>query len=98
MFSYIKHVNSYIKGGYKACHEPAVFQQNKVTLHVHFVKRFVVAIPALKISNLLYFYFVIFFTYEVIQEFIGVIEYLLSGINIFSDFRRHLFSSDARFA
>ena len=48
MFSYIKHVNSYIKGGYKACHEPAVFQQNKVTLHVHFVKGFVVAIPAFK--------------------------------------------------
>lgn len=32
------------------------------------------------------------------QEFIGVIEYLSLGINIFSDFRRHLFSSDARFA
>ena len=48
MFSYIKRVNSYIKGGYKACHEPAVFQENKVTLHVHFVKGFVVAIPAFK--------------------------------------------------
>ena len=32
------------------------------------------------------------------QEFTGVIEYLSLGINIFSDFRRHLFSSDARFA
>ena len=44
--SYIKHVSSYIKGGYKACYEPTVFQQNKVTLHVYFVKGFVVAIPA----------------------------------------------------
>ena len=32
------------------------------------------------------------------QEYIDVIEYLSLGINIFSDFRRHLFSSDARFA
>ena len=32
------------------------------------------------------------------QEFTDVIEYLSLGINIFSDFRRHLFSSDARFA
>ena len=32
------------------------------------------------------------------QEFIDVIEYLSLGFNIFSDFRRHLFSFDASFA